>query len=241
MIARDIVKDALHIIGAIGLDDQPVPREISICLSSMNAMLEQWSAQKLIVRASTVQDLALTANKASYTIGTGGELNTVKPISIQSCYVRDLSNVDHRVDICTVEQYDNFEDKTVSSSVPEYLAYDPGVTQQAAQLGTIYLYPIPDMAYTLHLHSFKALTDFTTITDNVTFEPMYNEALVYNLATRIWRKFKPLETSIPQDILYLAEESLRTIQKIVSTTPPASCDIPGVKRDNSYNILSDTF
>ena len=84
------------------------------------------------------------------------------------------------------------------------------------------------------------LTDFTGITDTVTFEPVYSEALSYNLAVRIWRRFRPINQDIPLDIIHFAEDSLRTIQRLNSTIPRESMDLPVQKSGTGYNILSDT-
>jgi hypothetical protein len=239
MIVRDLIKDAMHLIGAIDLDDEPMQREINICLTSLNNMLKQWSAQRLIIRASTPEDFTLTANVASYTIGAGGNFDTSKPIAVESGYIRDLSNVDNPLEIVTPEQYDLYEDKSLISSVPTQLAYDLGITQQAVQTGTIYLYPMPDKAYTLHLHSQKPLTSFSVFTETVTFESEYNEAIIYNLAIRIWRKFHGFEKPINADLKYLAEEALRSVERINSITPVASMDFPRTTSGFGYKIVSE--
>ena len=238
----DVIKDAMTIIGAIAMDEVPSASEMQTGLTTLNTMLEQWSAQKLMIRASTMENFPISQGVASYTIGVGGTFNTSKPYAILYGFTRDINNNDRNFEVITKQQYDSFEDKTISASVPDYLAYDPGFAQQSTQLGTIYLYPYPDQStYTLFIASQKALADFSLITDQVTFEPMYSEALSYNLATRLWRKFRPIGQSIPQDIIYFAEESLRTIQRINSVIPTASMDLPGQKVGTGYNILSDTF
>ena len=237
----DVIKDAMGIIGAIAMDEAPSASEMQICLRALNVMLDHWSAHKLMIRASVMENFPITQSVAAYTIGSGGTFNTSKPYDILYGFTRDQNKNDRNLEVITKQQYDSYEDKTISSSCPDYLAYDPGVTQQSSQLGTIYLYPFPDRSvYTLYIASHKMLTDFTGITDTVTFEPVYSEALSYNLAVRIWRRFRPINQDIPLDIIHFAEDSLRTIQRLNSTIPRASMDLPGQKSGTGYNILSDT-
>jgi hypothetical protein len=241
MEAIDLIKEAMHIAGVIDLDDEPTPREISVGMNSLNEMLMQWSAQRLIIRASTPENFTLTAGQASYTIGIGGNLNTVKPITIEYGYIRDSSGVDNSLEIIKVEQYDDYEDKYVTTGLPTQLAFDPGVAQQTSQTGTVLLYPTPDKAYTLHIHSQKALTGFVTITDTCTFEDEYVEAIVYNLAARIWRKFRSIDQPIPTDIATIARDALMTLERINSITPVVQLDLPRAKTGTGYNIMSDQF
>jgi hypothetical protein len=236
----DVIKGAMSVIGVIAMDEAPSASEMQTGLRVLNTMLEHWSAQSLMVRASVLENFPISKNVAAYTIGIGGTFNTFKPYDVLYGYTRDINGNDRNVEVITKQRYDSFEDKTISASIPDYLAYDPGLTQQSSQLGTIYLYPFPDQdTYTLFMASQKMLTDFTGITDTVTFEPMYSEALSYNLAVRLWRLFRPITQSIPLDIIHFAEDSLRTIQRVNSTIPRASMDLPGQKTGTGYNILSD--
>jgi hypothetical protein len=234
----DIIKDAMQTCGAIAMDEAPSSSDVSVCMTKLSFMLNQWAAQNLMVRATTGEDFTLIANKASYTIGIGGDFNTSKPLKIDFGYRRSSNNTDHPIEIITVQEYEGLDDKGIATGGPCKVAFDPGVTQQAVQTGTVLVYPIPDAAYTIHLHSEKFLTDFVLSSEAVTFEPMYFEPMSYGLAVRIWRSFRGKE-AIPLDIVSLAAESKRVLENINSVTPPMATDIPGRKGGNGYNILSD--
>jgi hypothetical protein len=139
-----IIKEAMGIIGAIAIDEAPTASEMTICLDAINRLIEQWSAQDLMIRETVEISQILTANKSTYTIGpSGGDITSAKPIDIDSGIIRTSAGVDSVLTIITMREYSRFTDKLTATGLPVYLAYDPGIAQQAAPVGTISLYPIP--------------------------------------------------------------------------------------------------
>jgi hypothetical protein len=188
--------------------------------------------------AATLQEsFPLVANQRMYTIGTGGNFNTDKPIAIESAFLRDSSLVDYPIYVVELDIYDSFDDKMISTGKPDAIYYTAGMTQQGNQLGQIFVYSIPDQAYTLFLNSQKYLTQLVNLTDNVTFQPMYYDAIVQNLAVKIWRPMGR-RGPVPADLLKAARDTMQIVENINHILPVSRIDIPGVAGPSNNNILS---
>ena len=235
----DVIKDIMNLINATDMDETPTNSEVQLAIKVLNIMLDRLSAQRLMIRSTTLDSKVLTAMKATYTIGTGGVLdwNTAKPLSVLNAYVRDSSGTDTPVGLVDQITYDNIGDKSFAYGRPYVLCYDPGASQQSPNnWGTIQLYTLPDQAYTLYMESDKYLTEFVNPTDIITFESAYYEMIHYNGAERLFRYFHPETKAIPNDIIELAKTSRRVIENMNAVQYTANMDIPG--KVSSFNIYS---
>jgi hypothetical protein len=234
----DIIKTALQEIGAIAADETPSGSDTQLALKNLNLMLGAWSADNLRVRGTVSENFPLVAGTRTYTIGATGDFATVKPLLIKSAFVRDpSSNIDFPVDIVPTEIYNGYGNKMYATGRPEAICHETGLTQQSAWLGTIMVFPIPNKVYTLFLENQKLLTSISSVGAAVTFEAPYYEALAYNLAIRLYRKYHEHGSPIPQDTLRLAADSLSVIERMNAVQPIAAINIPGIR--GGYNIYSD--
>jgi len=244
MIVRvqDIVIAAMRKIGVIREDEIPKASKMASAIQSANIMIDEWSIESSMIRSLTTDSNILTVGTSVYTIGPSGcAWTTSKPVTIVHSYLRDSSGVDSTILIVEQDQYDNYDDKSYVSSRPQTLYYSPGLSQQTSpSVGTIYLYPTPDAAYTLFIDSEKYLTEFVNPTDLVTFEPAYYSALVYNLAVRLFRDYHGIKTQMPIDLLGTAKSSKLKIERLNSKWVTARLDCPGSKAGRNYDIYSDT-
>jgi hypothetical protein len=234
----DIIQAALRVIGVVRKSEPPTPDEMQDGLQALNVMIDMWSGRKLLIRATTSYSHTLRAGQAQYTIGTGQEFDTPKPLAVYSAFLRDATSYDTPLDIITVEEYDSYGDKAMTTSRPIALAYDAGSAQSAIPFGTLNFYYTPDSSeqYTVFLQLQNYLTDFNLLTDAVTFEPIYGEALKYNLALRLWREYRSPTEPIPEDIAYLARQSLCVIEKINHVIVRVGMEVP--PRHSVFNVYT---
>lgn len=234
----DILKDALGLIGVIEIDETPSSSDMNLALRVANMMLGRWAAQRFILRSTTTITVPLTASKYIYTIAaSGADVTAAKPISIFSAFKRDSGNVDDPVQVIDLSTYRQLEDRALSTGDVIYVAYDPGAAQQTVQTGTLYVYGIPSSSETLYVEADVCLTEFVNLTDNITFEPIYYEPLVYNLASRLFRYFNPPAAQLPPDIAVIANSSLSNIKTLNAPVLIAATDVPG--GGGGYDIYSD--
>ncbi len=235
---QDILVEALGYIGATEISETPNIQDLNTCLKTANFLLDSWGAQGTMVRATILESFTLTNNKTSFTIGTGGDFNTVKPIKVVSAFLQDSGGIRYPIDVKEKDVYEQYSDSQISSGLPMVICFDPGATQQASQLGTIYVYPMANGAtYSLNIESQKYLTEFSSLGSTVTFEPAYFAAIAWNLAEWIWPKFNR-KTPIPALISRMARSTRRVIENMNAKRMTAGMDMPTGKM-TTYDIYSD--
>lgn len=241
-IVMDIIKGAMRKIGATMMGEIPSEEETYTCLADLNEMIDAWSADRLMLRSTTSDSFTLIPGQYSYTIGPGAAFNTAKPINIRQAYIVDGNSIVYELKIVDKFDVNAMNDRLWVTSEPIYIAYDPGLAQQAVNWGTIYFYFTPDasLTYQLYLESDKYLTEFVNPTDVVTFEPAYREALIYGLAGRIYREFHGMTRPIPQDIIGMAARSLARIKRLSYRPLRPRMEFPS-SAPPGYNPYTDSW
>ncbi len=238
---QQLIKTALQDIGAVAKSELPTSDEMTDGLLKLNFMIDAWSVRSLMVLGTILEGFPLVAGKYAYTIGPGGDFDTTRPSAVTDAFIRDGRSTDTPVGILTLDEYAGLGDKAISAGRPQGLRFDPGATQAVTPLGTIYLYPAPDAStpYTLYAGEQKALTEFTNLTDAVTFQPAYYEALEYNLAVRLWPQYHSGSQPVENDLKVLSAEGLRTIETMNARSVTARCEAPG--RRSGYNVYTGEY
>lgn len=224
MTAKQIIKAALQQINAIGAREEPSPEDYDACLNYLNNLGDSWSAEGLLVFAYSREEFTLTAGKASYTIGSGGDFNTNRPASIDSAQLQyPGSNVDYNVEIVPQNQYDSMSLKTVLGQ-PTMLFYNPGYP-----LGTCLFYYTPSQAFTVRLN-LRARLGTLTLAGTVQFPEEYRRALIFNLAEDIANMygFEP-----PQTTSRIARESKNVLLSINSSNDDSIAELDLALRRNA--------
>lgn len=193
-------------IGRLGSGESATTQERADGVLEFNRMLGRWNVDMGLLYFETSESLTWATGQASRTIGTGGNLSTSRPQLILSAYLT-VSGAEHPLTVITNQAYQAIDTKTLTSSIPQYLAYNPTFT---TSLGTLYIWPTPSTALTLLLTSMKPLADITGA-GTITLPPGYEDAIVSNLAVRF--ADGDFATQIPQtlrdDAMYARESIAR--------------------------------
>ena len=235
---QDIIKYVFQDIGAIAKSESPAPDEIQAAVNKLNMFIDACSARSLMILAAIMENFTLVSGQHSYTIGVGGNFNTSKPSKITDAFIRLSEGEDIGLDILTLEEWNGIETKSLDTAQPVALYYDPGLTQQATQTGTVWLYPTPDSAdtYTLFIGEQKPLTELVNPTDAITFQSAYYEFLEYSLAKRLWRQYHDDGGPFPADLEALRREAEQVVMTMNAKQVTCDMEIPG-RRGNFDNIL----
>ncbi len=239
-VAQLIIK-AFRDAKILKMNEVPSGGEMADALIDLNMILGQWSIEALMILASVLENFPLTALQYSYTIGIGGDFNTTKPSHIDDAYIQDASNVVYPCSITDLSVYRQYDDANISQGVPKEIIYDPGLTQQTVQTGTIWVYPIPDQSttYTLYIGEQKPLTEFTSLTAQVTFQTAYFQALRSSLAEVLWPQYNDDGNPVPA---YLKGARARAVANIVAMNArPGTMMIDMPKKGKGYNIYEGPF
>lgn len=230
--AADLIAGALRALNRIGVNETPSNEAYAAGLSTLNMMLDTFALKQLFIYVTTQNTKTLTTGTASYTIGSGADIDATRPTRIAGAFIRD-DGYDYEIDQISEDEYRRIVSKTTSGR-PQKLWYKPSYAN-----GYLYLYPTPDAAYALHIDCITPFTAFSGITSSVSFPPGYVEALKYNLAIRLAPDHG---ISAPGEVVALAAAAMRNLKDLnmVYGLTPAQLEIPGVAL-GQYNIFTDEY
>ena len=175
--ALQIISQALRSINALGEGETPSAAQSSTGLESLNAMLSEWSTQKLLVYQVVQENFPFVVGQSDYTMGAGGNFNTTRPTAIENVFVR-FQDIDYPVDIVTMEQFNQITFKAQLSQVPFVVNVDT-----AFPLTTLKFWSVPNTTLaSVYISSRKAFVEYTSLATVVNLPPGYERAISKNLA-----------------------------------------------------------
>jgi hypothetical protein len=214
---RKILKRSLIVAGILTKNEAMSSSEAEDANDTLNAMLSNFSNESMLITARTEESFTLTG-AAKYTIGTGGNFNTTRPIAIVSAYVRN-GGIDYPLEIISDTNYNSIQDKS-TSGLPDKLFYDG-----AYPLGNITLSPVPIAGYTLTLLSEKPMATLG-LDDEFSFPAGWEEMIVYNLALRLCLEYAVAPTDV---LVLLAREAKGNVKSAIMKNRPLKKEVGGVQ------------
>jgi hypothetical protein len=203
---------ALRKIRAIDPSETPNTQELANCFEELKRMIETWGAIGQLVFTSTLDQFTLTSGTAEYTIGSGADIDTVRPIKILQGSFVTASGEDCQLTIISESRYLSFSNKTIGiPDTPKYIWYKPEYPS-----GKIYL--LPAGGGVLNLYSLKPLAEPAAVGNDVVFPDHYQDAIVWNLACRIKLEFMGADPSPYQ--LAMADHTMTTIRNLNMINDP---------------------
>lgn len=225
--AQTLIDRACRLVGAVASGESASTDETADFLIALNAMLESWNLDRLAIYALVDVTKVLTSSDAAYSIGSGGDINTTRPVEIHAASVT-VSGVDLPLMVISKDSWDAIGVRSVTG-VPDRLYYEP-----AYPLGVVNLYPVPDSTYTLTLAVRSPLTSFATAATSVSLPPGYERALAYNLAIEIAPE---LGRQVPAEVARIAVQSLAAIKRL--NRPDLTLQVE-CATGKAYSILTDS-
>ena len=214
MTGNELATRVLKLLGILAPGETATANDAVDVFDCLNDMLDAWGAEKLTIYFVQRQTpFTLTAATDSYTIGTGGSINVVRPVWIENAgLIIDNSQAtltEMSIRVFTNDEWARVRQKSLQSSLAQGIWYD---YNWSAGLGRIYVYPVPSNGLTqLVLYRPVALVQFADqATTDYTFPPGYAEALRYNVALRYATE---AGRQIDPAIVTIASESLARIKR----------------------------
>lgn len=231
--ARTIIKGALRALGRIGRGMDMSGDQATDGLEILNQLIASWSGENLVIPSRTTETLTYSTSKNEYTIGSGGDLDTVRPIQILDGYHRLNNQLDYAMEIMSFRRYADIGLKNIST-FPERLYYEPEYP-----LGKIHFDYAPTTDLTLHLISMKPLTAIADLDTAIALPAEYDRALKFNLAMDLAPDYG---MQISQSVLNAATESKRNIKRIARANREEVLSLDrGLRHKGGYNIYSDEY
>lgn len=227
---RQAIEAAMRIIGELGEGQSMTAEQGQDALESLIDMIASWSVEPSLIYTETVESFTLTAGDGSYTIGSGGDFNTTRPISINTARIKDGTIFIQDLEIVGKDTYSE-EDDGLTTGTPEYLWYDANTP-----LGTIRLFPYSSQAYTLEIYSHKAFSSATlALSDTLVVPEGYMRAIKYNLAREIAPEYGK---SLSPDASRIARESMNIVKSsnLSSDVSTLKCDDALLSKNNDFDM-----
>jgi hypothetical protein len=193
------------ILGAAGRGNSAT--ELADGLLALQALIDSWATERLTIYAIAPATYNLTADQASYTIGTGGDFNTTRPIRIEAAgYIE--SDSETPLDVLTPATWAAIRDKTAPGA-PSAI-----YTDMAVPLATINLYPVPAVSGAqLALYTWTPLSQPASTGDSLTLPTGYLRALHYGLAIELAARF-PERANLTPIVIEQAREAKAAIKRL---------------------------
>ena len=201
-------------------------------LSRLNAMMDSWTLERMMIYQLSQTSFALTTGTGEYTIGSGATFNMTRPTRIvDPCFIRDSDNFDSELQIIDAQAYGRIVDKTADGSYPVYLFYDYGYS--ATSTASVRLWPEPSANLTLYINTLQPLQSFSTISQTLSLPPGYQDAIEANYAVRAATR----GVQVSADIKEMARQSKAAVKGSNATAPVMRLDY-GVAGGLRSNILT---
>jgi len=227
----ELITLALKQVGVLGVGQTASAEDINDAFKMLNMMIGQWAVKRNLVHQ--ILDVPFVCNGSqTYTVGPGANFNGPRPPKLIGAYARQLvpTPIDFPLDL--LESMTDWVRISIKSmpSIPSVVYYDPQYP-----LGVLHVWPVPSSTYELHLLMLAPLSAFSTPYVDINLPPEYEEALMYNLAGRLY----PMYGMPPdQTIIKLAAASLATVR--MANTQIGRLYMPaGLIRRGSYNVYTD--
>jgi len=230
--AQSIIERALENIIVVNSHDPVDANDLNDGLTRLNAFIGQLNAEPQMMFVPTTITKSLTTGTASYTIGSGGDIDTTMPVKIKSAFVRDSAGIDFPLDVYYhYVNYDRINDKDIQG-YPKLIYY-----ARDDDLATIFLWPVPEQTLTLHMKAWSPLPTFSTLGTASALPPEYEDMLIYNLSLRLAPKYP--DARVTPLLIELARGTMGTVERMNLQPVQRATSLPFNDTRSRYNITSD--
>lgn len=209
MTVRDLITQSLRKLGVIASGEVPSADEMSDTFEALQHLIGSWSTERLLTPRRIREEFAFIANQQAYTMGAGGDFNTVRPMAIEkaSIEVQGSSPLELPVKIWNEDEWARENNKELASTYPLKI-----FVEESYPLMTIHVWPVPASSLEkLVLYSWKPLTNFDSVDDDVELPQGWSRALIYNLALEVAPEYE-MEPS--PSMVAIALESKANIKRM---------------------------
>lgn len=203
---RDLATRSLRLLGILGAEPGATPDagQATIALETLNDWLDQGKADRPRIYAVARDTSTLTASQASFTVGSGGNINIARPM-----FIDRVAYVDNSVSpaleiplgrLLTDDEYAMIPNKALTATRPMAAYYRPDFP-----LGVLIPWPISTGASLLWaIYHPVAVDEFSTINDSVTLPPGYRLLFITKLAIMMAPIFG---RQVPRDLTRMVAEA----------------------------------
>lgn len=240
----DIVYAGARIAGILGAPQRGMSgSEISDAISCLNALIDSWEIDPLMIWAEKILQFNLNTNQQVYTIGIdpagvlpAADFPVDRPDKITHAnIITQISGgqpVRTPMELLNSDGWSAIQVQATGSSIPQGL-YD----DYASPYSNLYFWPYPNASAAVEMYVWQRISQFSLVTDTFQMPSGYRRALEYNLAVDLSTRWR----TMPLDpmVLAIAKETRSEIQAHNSPEPVMSCDDALLSaKKSSWNYLT---
>lgn len=233
---RDIINLALKTANVLGVGQTASAEDMNDSFNLLNMMMAQWQRRRYLVY-QLVEASKQATGAQSYTVGTGGDFSIARPAKLEFAYLRLNQNtplpVDYPLQVLRArEDYDRISIKQLNA-FPQIAFYDAGFP-----LGNLFIWPIPNNQYEIHITVFQQLQSFANLSDTIALPEEYKAALMWNLALELYPFYGIQPNPVVQQ---KATDALKVIEQANAQIPLLQMPAALRGRGGAYNIFGDYY
>lgn len=218
MTILDLITAAVRKAGGIRQGQTLNAEEQTLSLDALNLMVEEWNTRQVFIYQMKAYTHALVANQQSYTIGSGGELNTARPVKIECAGIIQSNGVRTELELIPYEEWAKIISKQAADVVPLKLYND-----NAYPLASLYLWPKPSGTPTLDLSVWQTIGGPFALTDVVALPPAYNKAITASLSVILAPEYG---LQVPPTLVAEANAAMQALARINLSGQAAVQEVP---------------
>lgn len=230
----DLALQALQSIGQYAAGESLTAADSALALQVGNQMIGQWANERLTIYSETRTTWSIVSGTGAYTVGSGGDVNIVRPIFVDHVNFVDTSmdpDLEMPLRMLTDDAYAALSLKALTSTYPQYAYYNP--TYPTA---TLTLWPAPTSSTLLGaIYVPTAVTTFAAASTSVSLPPGYEAFIVSNLAVKLAPYF---EKAVSEDLKKEAMEAKAIVKRANTRLMDLSVDAGALIQGNRrWNIV----
>jgi len=209
MSIRELIRQSMLLIAAIGQNEAPTSSEASDALSLLRGIMEAWNIEHNLTYSTVRNEHPLTVGVSTYSIGEVGALFTQpRPTVLEKAgLIIDVTpSYELPMKVIDVTQYADIVVKTITSSYPTSVYLENAVPNSI-----LYLWPVPSVPSRLALYSWNALAVDSVLDTVLVLPPGYKRALTYNLALEMASMYGALPSEVVIRVAMDSKASLKNV------------------------------
>ena len=179
--ARAIISAALKEIGVLAAGETPSSEDVGDGLTRLNRYVDYLQTQHLLVYTITRGTWTIVSGTASYTVGSGGDVNITRPVWVDGISFQDTATsptTEYPLAKLTEAEYAGLRQKAQTANYPRSFYYNPTLAT-----ATVTFWPVPTSS-TIEgvIYYGVSLSSFADLDTSYTLSPGYEEMLTGQLA-----------------------------------------------------------
>lgn len=239
MTATDLITRALKRLGVLQPTEAPSSEDAEASLEILNELIDAWKLQRLMIASITRTTWTIAANDGSYTLGTGGQINTTRPSVANDVTVKFIDtttnpDTEHKLTVLTDDAYEAIPQKAATAIWPVAAWLNATFGASDTGLSTLELWPVPtssDLQGVLYAPT--PLGELATLTTDFYAPPGYRQLYTTNLLLKLAPVFnRPVTQAMKDD----ATEATANVKRVNTRLTDLSIDIALVGGGSRMNI-----